>query len=273
MPELPEVQEVRRTLEPFVLNVPIVDIKISRKSYIRAGAGSLHSLIGRKVHHTARHGKKLFCIFDDGQVLLIHLGMSGRIDCCERATPLAPHTHFSMLLATGLEFRMRDPRRFGGLWHYPHWAAAEKAEITGKMGVDALAITAGHFAPWRTMHSRLKSHLLSQRTVAGLGNIYVDESLWLAQLHPLQVLSKIRPRHHAVLADAIHAVLNKSISMGGTTLRDYRNVAQQRGRFAQSLCVYGRAGKPCLRCGAKLTSNVIGGRTTVYCVRCQKIIR
>ena len=272
MPELPEVQEVRRTLEPFMLNVKIVDVKISRKSYIRSGAASLGNLIGRHVHQTVRHGKKLFCIFDDGQVLLIHLGMSGRIDCCDPETPLAPHTHFSMLLASGMEFRMQDPRRFGGLWYYPDWADAEKAEITGKMGVDALELTASHLAPWRTMHSRLKAHLLSQRTVAGLGNIYVDESLWLAQLHPLQVLCNIRPRHHAVLADAIHAVLNKSISMGGTTLRDYRNVAQQPGRFARSLCVYGRGGLPCLRCGATLTSKVIGGRTTVYCVRCQKRI-
>lgn len=272
MPELPEVQEVRRTLEPFVLNVKIIDVKISRKSYIRAGAASLGFLIGRKVDRTVRRGKKLFCIFDDGQVLLIHLGMSGRIDCCEPETPLAPHTHFSMLLATGMEFRMQDPRRFGGLWHYPNWAAAEKTEITGKMGVDALEVLPSHFSPWRTMHSRLKAHLLSQRTVAGLGNIYVDESLWLAQLHPLQVLSKIRPRHHAALAEAIHAVLNKSISMGGTTLRDYRNVAQQRGRFAQSLCVYGRGDLPCLHCGVKLTSKVIAGRTTVYCAHCQKRI-
>ena len=272
MPELPEVQEVRRTLEPFVLSVKIVDVKISRKSYIRSGAASLYSLIGCKVHHTVRHGKKLFCIFDDGQVLLIHLGMSGRIDCCDPQTPRAPHTHFSMLLATGMEFRMLDPRRFGGLWHYPNWAAAEKSEITGKMGVDALELTAPHFAAWHTMHSRLKAHLLSQRTVAGLGNIYVDESLWLAQLHPLQLLYKIRPRHHADLADAIHAVLNKSISMGGTTLRDYRNVAQQRGCFAQSLCVYGRAGLPCLRCGDNLISKVISGRTTVFCRRCQKRI-
>ncbi len=272
MPELPEVQEVRRTLEPFVLNVKIVDVKINRKSYVRSGASALGSLIGRKVNRTVRHGKKLFCIFDDGQVLLIHLGMSGRIDCCDPETPLAPHTHFSMRLATGVEFRMQDARRFGGLWHYPDWAAAERSEITGKMGVDALDVAAAHFAPWHTMRSRLKAHLLSQRTVAGLGNIYVDESLWLAQLHPLQVLAKLKPRHHAALADAIHAVLNKSINMGGTTLRDYRNVAQQRGRFAKSLCVYGRAGLPCLRCGATLVSKVIAGRTTVFCTRCQKRI-
>ena len=272
MPELPEVQEVRRTLEPFVLNVAIVGVTVLRKSYIRAGAGTVFALVGRKIHRTLRHGKKLFCIFDDGQVLLIHLGMSGCIDCCKPDVPRRPHTHFSMRLATGFEFRMEDPRRFGGLWHYSSWALAEKSEITGKMGVDALDVTASHFAAWCNMRGRLKANLLSQRTVAGLGTIYVDESLWLARLHPLQVLENIREKHKVSLAGAIRTVLNKSITMGGTTLRDYRNVAQQKGQFAQSLCVYGRAGLPCLRCGSKLISKVISGRTTVFCGQCQRRI-
>ena len=272
MPELPEVQEVRRTLEPFVLNVAIVDVKVLRKSYIRAGAGTVFALVGRKIQRTFRHGKKLFCIFDDGQVLLIHLGMSGRIDCCKPDVPLRPHTHYVMRLATGFEFRMEDPRRFGGLWHYSSWALAEKSEIIGKMGVDALDVMPSHFAAWRNVRGRLKAKLLSQHTVAGLGNIYVDESLWMAQLHPLQAVHKIRENHAVKLAGAIRTVLAKSITMGGTTLRDYRNVAQQKGQFAESLCVYGRAGLPCLRCGSQLMSKVISGRTTVFCRQCQRRI-
>ena len=272
MPELPEVQEVRRSLEPFVLNVPIMDVTVLRNSYIRTGAGSISALIGRRVQRTRRHGKKLFCIFDDGQVLLIHLGMSGCIACCRPEEPLQPHTHYLMQLATGYQFRMRDPRRFGGLWHYSSWALAEQSEITGKMGVDALDVTAMHFSAWRNKQGRLKTDLLSQRTVAGLGNIYVDESLWLAGLHPLQRVNKLRDRHTLALATAIRAVLNKSITMGGTTLRDYRNVAQQKGQFAQSLCVYGRADLPCLRCGSTLLSRIISGRTTVFCPQCQRRI-
>ncbi len=270
MPELPEVQEVRRTLEPFVLHVPIVDVMVLRKNYIRSGAATIKNLIGRRVSHTVRHGKKLFCIFDDLQVLLLHLGMSGCIECCQRDIPRRPHTHFALVLATGLEMRMHDPRRFGGVWHYATWPSAEKAQITGKLGVDALDVTAAHFVTWRNMRGRLKAQLLSQRTVAGLGNIYVDESLWMAKLHPRQILSKIRPDQKEALAQSIRMVLNKSISMGGTTLRDYRNVAQQQGRFARSLCVYGRAGLPCPRCGKALISEVISGRTTVFCARCQR---
>ncbi|MGC8625723.1 MAG: bifunctional DNA-formamidopyrimidine glycosylase/DNA-(apurinic or apyrimidinic site) lyase [Phycisphaerae bacterium] len=270
MPELPEVQEVRRTLEPFVRNVRIVQVAVFRKSYIRCGRGQLSTLVGRYITRTIRHGKKLFCVFDDGRILLFHLGMSGRITCCKADAPQRAHTHLAMQLATGIAVRMEDPRRFGGVWYYPNWQTAEAAEITGKMGVDALKLKACHFQPWRTMRGRLKTQLLSQRTVAGLGNIYVDESLWMARLHPLQRIHRIKPDRYAQLATAIRSILNKSIAMGGTTLRDYRNAAQQKGNFSASLRVYGRAGLPCVRCGTKLVSKIISGRTTVFCQQCQR---
>jgi formamidopyrimidine-DNA glycosylase len=270
MPELPEVEEVRRTLEPFVLNVRMVHITVDRPSYIRTGSGRLASLTGRRITGTLRHGKKLFCLFDDGQVLLFHLGMSGRISCCKPHEPKRRHTHLTLELATGLEVRMDDPRRFGGVWHYANWANAQAQQITGIMGVDALELKPDDLAAWKTMRGRLKAELLSQRTVAGLGNIYVDEALWLAKLHPLQLLHRIKLRCHAELTTAIHSVLNKSITMGGTTLRDYRNVKDQKGQFAASLCAYGRAGLPCLRCGSILTEKNISGRTTVWCPQCQR---
>ena len=270
MPELPEVQEVLRTLEPFVINVRVVRVTVYRKSYIRHGQRRILGLTGRCITSTLRHGKKLFCLFDDGQVLLFHLGMSGRINCCPPDDPRRPHTHMTIGLASGLELRMEDPRRFGGVWHYPNWASAQECEITGKMGVDALAVTPEHFFSWHTMRGGLKAELLSQRTVAGLGNIYIDESLWVAHLHPLQKLNGIKPECYSHLATAIREVLIKSITLGGTTLRDYRNVAQQKGNFASSLRVYGRAGLPCLRCGAVLISRNISGRTTVWCPKCQR---
>ncbi len=271
MPELPEVEEVRRTLEPFVLNVRIVHVTIHRRSYIRIGADKVLSLAGRRFVRTLRHGKKLFCVFDDGQVLLFHLGMSGRISCRQPDEPIRPHTHLVIELATGVELRMEDPRRFGGVWHYDNWTDAQASEIAGIMGVDALDLKPEDMTGWRTMRGRLKAELLFQQTVAGLGNIYVDESLWLAQLHPLQLLNRIKPQRYADLTVAIHNVLNKSITMGGTTLRDYRNVTEQKGNFAASLCVYGRAGLPCLRCGTILIKTTISGRTTVFCRKCQRL--
>ena len=270
MPELPEVQEVRRTLESYVLQVPIVQVAVFRKSYIRKGRTQLSALVGRHIIRTIRHGKKLFCVFDNGRILLFHLGMSGRITCCKLETPKRAHTHLTIQLATGFEVRMEDPRRFGGVWYYPNWPAAEAAEITGKMGVDALQLKARHLRPWRTMRGGLKAQLLSQRTVAGLGNIYVDESLWMARLHPQQKLMGIQPARYAQLAAAIRSILRQSIIMGGTTLRDYRNAIEQKGNFAASLRVYGRAGLPCRRCGTTLASKIISGRTTVFCPQCQR---
>ncbi len=270
MPELPEVEEVRRTLEPVVLNVPVRSITVYHKNYVRLGGKTISRLAGRYVCRTLRHGKKLFCLFDDGQILLFHLGMSGRISCCRPDERQRPHTHLTILLASGYEIRMEDPRRFGGVWHYASWTKAQAAEIAGVLGVDALELEPRHLAAWRTSRARLKSALLSQRTVAGLGNIYVDESLWLAHLHPLQMLNRIPAEHYPELIHAIRSVLNKSIGMGGTTLRDYRNVAQQKGQFATSLCVYGRGGLPCLRCGTTLASRGISGRTTVFCPKCQR---
>jgi formamidopyrimidine-DNA glycosylase len=148
-------------------------------------------------------------------------------------------------------------------------ACAEARELAA-LGPDALALTVEHLAHWRKAKGRLKHRLLSQKDVAGLGNIYVDEALWLAQLHPLQRVDRIPPDRLAALVAAIRTVLENSIRSGGTTLRDYRNVADQPGQFARQLQAYGRAHLPCFRCGAALKTAQIAGRTTVFCATCQR---
>jgi formamidopyrimidine-DNA glycosylase len=145
-----------------------------------------------------------------------------------------------------------------------------KAEVEDQLGPDALALTIEHLAHWKNSKGRLKHRLLSQRDVAGLGNIYVDEALWMSKLHPLQIVSRIKPETVAELVAAIHQVLNWSINSGGTTLRDYRNVADQPGDFARQLQAYGRAGLPCNRCKKPLQQAQIATRTTVFCPVCQK---
>jgi formamidopyrimidine-DNA glycosylase len=195
--------------------------------------------------------------------------MSGRIDCVPSQTPVEKHTHVTITLKTNTQIRFRDPRRFGGIWYYPTLNQALDSE-TKNLGKDALDLTPRDLARWRKTRGRAKQRLLSQKDVAGLGNIYVDEALWQSQIHPRQLVSRIPPHKIEALVNAILTVLRKSITSGGTTLRDYRNVSDQPGQFARRLLAYGRAGKPCKRCGTPLKSTQVATRTTVFCPRCQK---
>jgi DNA-formamidopyrimidine glycosylase len=269
MPELPEVEEVRRSLEPFLLNYIIKAVRVYREDFVTPNAKALENITGKKIVRTLRHGKKLLFIAEDGQVVLLHLGMSGRVDHLPTGSPLEKHTHVLFSLKNKQDIRFVDPRRFGGIWYYPTLEAAQKKEIE-PLGKDALDLTPADLAHWKTTRGFLKQRLLSQFDVAGLGNIYVDEALWLAQLHPLQRVNRIPPQKITALVAAIHKVLRHSLSMGGTTLRDYRNVSNKAGDFQRKLKAYGRAGQPCLRCSQKLKSAQIAGRTTVYCPTCQR---
>jgi formamidopyrimidine-DNA glycosylase len=273
MPELPEVEEVRRSLEPHLLGIPVRATEVLRADFVTPFPPPLDQLVGHAFSRTHRHGKKLFLIADTAraQTLLIHLGLSGRVDWGPAAAPVQKHTHVILHLANGADVRFRDPRRFGGLWYYPTFDAALAAE-TAALGPDALTLTPDHLAHWRAhrLKGRLKHRLLSQQDVAGLGNIYVDEALFLARLHPLQYVSRIREEAIRTLVDAILQVLTQSIRSGGTTLRDYRNVSNQPGAFARQLQCYGRAEKPCLRCGTPLRSAIIATRTTTFCPICQR---
>jgi formamidopyrimidine-DNA glycosylase len=268
MPELPEVEEVRRSLEPQILEKRIQAARVFRPDFV-AGDPTLSTLVGRRFTRTHRHGKRLFLITgDDGPTLLVHLGMTGRVDCVPPDAPILPHTHVVLTLDSPLQVRFCDPRRFGGLWYYPDLSTALAHEARN-LGPDALQLAPADLRHWRTTHGRLKQRLLSQRDVAGLGNIYVDEALWHVRLHPLQRVGRLNVAQIAGLVAAIRSVLNRSLRMGGTTLRDYRNARNQPGRFVRMLQAYGRGGQPCRRCGTTLRTAVIATRTTVFCPNCQ----
>jgi formamidopyrimidine-DNA glycosylase len=273
MPELPEVESVRRSLEPAILGRRVTAVVAVRPDYLTPPGAPLARLLGHAFTPTLRHGKKLFCPLDDGQTLLFHLGMTGFLEVAASATPPEPHTHLILALDDGRQLRMSDPRRFGGVWYYPSLAAALAAEVENKLGPDALIITAEHLAErWHAAPSAatLKARLLGQKDIAGLGNIYVDEALWQARLHPLQRVRRLRSPEIARLVSAIHEVLNRSIRLGGTTIRDYRNADGEPGQFARQLSVYGRGGQPCRACQALLIQQTLAGRTTVYCKSCQR---
>ena len=269
MPELPEVEEVRRSMEPHLLGPIIAAVRVLRPDFLTPHDAPLGRLVGRRIVRTHRHGKNLFLTADDGQTLHLHLGMTGHVDCLPLDTPLAKHTHVILELASGMHIRFRDPRRFGGMVYFATLEQALAAE-TKDLGPDALVLTAQDLAPWRTARGRLKQRLLAQHDVAGLGNIYVDESLWEARLHPLQHVRRLKSGQIDRLVKVIRRILCRSIELGGTTVRDYRNAVAQSGRFARQLRVYGRAGQPCRRCRTTLAKATIAGRTTVYCPVCQK---
>jgi len=269
MPELPEVEEVRRSLAPVLLGRRIRGITVNRADFVTPRRAPLQRLVGHRFVQTLRHGKKLFCILEDSQTLLIHLGMTGRIVCAPPTDLCPPHAHVLLDLDSGVQVRHCDPRRFGGLWYYPTLATALACEVHDRLGPDALAAKPADLAHWKNLRGKLKARLLSQHDLAGLGNIYVDEALWMARLHPLQLVRRITPEQIRRLVGAIRRVLGQSIAAGGTTFRDYRNVAGQPGKFARQLRAYGRAHLPCKRCGHPLARIVAAGRTTVYCRQCQ----
>jgi formamidopyrimidine-DNA glycosylase len=270
MPELPEVEEVRRTLEPCVMGKTVKRVQLLRADYLRHAAFSLDHLVGRQVMQTHRHGKKIFCRFNDAQTLVFHLGMTGRILCLPHGVSPGHHTHLILEFTSGFNLHFQDPRRFGGIWHYADAQEAFAEQISNRIGVDALQLTTKHLAGWTRRKTQLKAELLSQRTTAGLGNIYVDEALWFAKLHPMMRIDKISTDQRHKLVSSIRKVLQASIRFGGTTLRDYRNVAQQKGEFASRLRAYGRGGLPCHRCSHTLKTIKITGRTTVFCPSCQQ---
>ena len=269
MPELPEVEEVRRSLEPHLLGIRIAGIRVLRRDFVTPANAPLQHLVGQSITRTHRHGKKLFLIAADTQTLLVHLGMTGRVDAVGSDAAVPRHTHVILQLANDRHIHFHDPRRFGGIWYYSTFDQA-LANQTADLGPDALQLTPQHLAHWRSTRGKLKQRLLSQRDVAGLGNIYVDEALWQTRLHPQQIVSRIKPAQLEMLAAAVREILLRSITLGGTTLRDYRNVSSQPGQFARKLQAYGRGGLPCLRCGTLLSSAQIATRTTVFCATCQK---
>lgn len=270
MPELPEVEEVRRTLIAAVRDEIIDGVTVLRPDYVRHGRKTIRNLKGSGIIDITRLGKRLFWQLTPSACMVTHLGMTGRITLRPDDKPAEPHTHLVLGLKTGKFLHFSDARRFGGVWLYAAESQALQAHVTGRLGADALNLAVTDLDGWKQKRVPLKAELLSQKTVAGLGNIYVDEALWMARLHPLRRVDQLPHAARALLTHCIHEVLHASLAMGGTTLRDYRDANANAGRFAQSLNVYGRAGQPCRRCGTTLRKFLIAQRTTVICPKCQR---
>jgi formamidopyrimidine-DNA glycosylase len=271
MPELPEVETVCRDLRRALLGLTVSSIDVRFPGILESRTASPQSVLrGRTVSSIGRRGKCALIHFGDGACLLVHLGMSGHLRVEGIDHPLPNHTHF-MVRFQGVqrELRFQDPRRFGFLRLHAR-GPVEQDPFIARLGPEPLEVTRGKF--WESVRSRrrmLKPLLLDQSFLAGLGNIYVDESLYLARLHPQRNSSTLDPEDSNRLLRSIKRILREAIRAGGTSVRDYRRPGGTEGVFQRRLRVYGREGLPCRRCRTPVVKEFLHGRGTHFCPACQ----
>lgn len=274
MPELPEVESVRRSLEPLVLGRVITRAEVRRRDFCVVVAGKKtrgstpeEFLQSARVTRLERLGKQVAIVAGDGRSVCLQLGMSGYVDVASRDEP--KHTHAVWTLDNGTRVLFVDPRRFGGLTCYPTFEALRERQWGG-LGPDGLELKAERLIEaCRGTKRAIKAVLLDQSVVAGVGNIYADESLFASGIDPRTMARRVTPARLERLANAVRAVLHKAVDLKGSTLRDYRDAAGQPGGAQATHAVYGRAGKACVRCETVLRSGQVAQRTTVWCPSCQ----
>ncbi|MSO95231.1 MAG: bifunctional DNA-formamidopyrimidine glycosylase/DNA-(apurinic or apyrimidinic site) lyase [Thermoleophilia bacterium] len=276
MPELPEVETVRRAIAPVLEGACLEHVEIRDARLVRPFDPAIVAgeLVGERVAEVGRRGKYLIVGFDSGRSLLVHLRMTGSLRYARRgALADDPHTRAVLRLDNGSDVAYRDVRRFGT------WELFESGELppylAARLGPEPLGSlsAAGLGARLEGRRTPLKAALLDQRTIAGLGNIYVDEALWISCLHPLRPAGALDAAELGRLHRAIRSVLRTGIERQGATLRDYARPDGSSGSMQNEFRAYGRSGEPCDRCGSELVRTVVGGRTTTSCPFCQPLPR
>ncbi|MGH8082067.1 MAG: bifunctional DNA-formamidopyrimidine glycosylase/DNA-(apurinic or apyrimidinic site) lyase [Lysobacter sp.] len=270
MPELPEVETTRRGLAPHLEGRSIHGVILRRPDLRWPIPDEISALLpGQAIQGVRRRAKYLLLDTAIGSALL-HLGMSGSLRVLPADTPVRDHDHVDLLLDSDRVLRFNDPRRFGCLlWQAP----GEIHELLRDLGPEPLSddfdgdylfeLSRGRKAP-------VKTFLMDQKVVVGVGNIYVAEALFAAGVSPLRAAGKVSRERYGELAGAIKTILSYAIQRGGTTLRDFISPDGAPGYFEQELSAYGRGGEPCPRCGRPLKQASIGQRTTVWCGHCQR---
>lgn len=271
MPELPEVETICRGIAPLIVGLSVAEV-IVREARLRVLIPSdlSASLAGRHVLAVSRRAKYLLIHFNGDCTLLLHLGMSGTLLYLPEPLPFDRHDHVEIIFTSGSRLRFRDPRRFGAIllcsgdpFTHPLLAALGPEPLSDNFNPEYL------FARSRQRTITVKSFLMEQRTVVGVGNIYASEALYAAGIAPWLPAGTISRRRYSCLVTAVRAVLQRAIAAGGTTLRDFQSAVGKPGYFSQELTVYGRGGQKCRNCGGEIQSLRIGGRSSFYCSVCQ----
>jgi formamidopyrimidine-DNA glycosylase len=270
MPELPEVETVVRSLRPGLLNRRIVAVRLGRVKLRRSGTrGWRRHVIGQEFVSIDRRGKWILIQLTQG-MFLVHLGMTGQLTVGPAHWPKKPHTHVLLDLTDGQQLRFCDPRRFG-LFSYFSEEAAVHRFLSDKLGPEPFVLRS---QPWceslRRTRRCLKAVLLDQAVVAGVGNIYADEALFVARLHPALAAHRLEPAAADRLRKALAKVLTIAVAFRGSSIRDYRDGAGEPGRYQEEFRVFGRFGAPCRRCRTPIARMKLAGRTTHFCPQCQR---
>ncbi|PYQ10250.1 MAG: DNA-formamidopyrimidine glycosylase [Acidobacteria bacterium] len=272
MPELPEIETIRRGLVPLLMGRKVREVRVrERRLREPIAVRGLARLRGATITGIRRRSKYLLLETDSGLTLLIHLGMTGQLWVADAARPRRPHEHVVIALDDGRELRFADARRFGLLRLLKSDVAHRDPRLKG-LGPEPLNGGLTGETLYRATRGRkkpVKNFLMDTRAIAGVGNIYACEALYRCGLNPKRAVRRIGRAAWDRLVANLRDVLNESISAGGTTLRDFLNAEGDVGYFAVSLRVYDRAGEPCGRCGARIRRIVQAGRSTFYCPRCQ----
>ena len=272
MPELPEVETIRRQLAPQVEGRTIIRAAILDPRWTSPEAPDAieQQLAGALIERLGRAGKYLVWVLSDERYLLTHLRMTGAVLFDPAPEPL--HVRVRMELQSGHRLVFDDPRRFG-TGHLVHGSSARDAYLNARIGVEPFseAFTTAHlFALTRGRRAPIKAFVLDQRRIAGVGNIYADEALFRARIHPLRPAGTLRRAELERLREAIELALQAGIDAKGASIDDFRHIDGARGSFQDRFLVHRRAGEACPRCGGPIRKIVVGGRGTYVCERCQR---
>lgn len=281
MPELPEVETIVRGLRAVLPGRRILSVRLGKTDFIDDPAALERELPGCRIVAVERHGKfiavrlekeaepTLVNAKDEARPsLLIHLGMTGQLAVARPEQPPPPHTHVVLSLDDGRELRYTDARRFGRML----LAATPVGEaVLGKLGDDPLEITLASFrARLDGRRAMVKALLLDQHFLRGMGNIYTDEALWRARIHPKRHAARLSRDEARCLHSAMRKVLTDAIRLRGSSISDYVDTAGEPGDYQRRHRVYDREGKGCFRCGGKIRRIIVAGRSSYFCPRCQK---
>ncbi len=272
MPELPEVETIVRSLEPRIRGRIIAGVRLIFRPLLRRTCGCrLGDLVGKRIAGVRRRGKMILIEFEGGPALVFHLKMTGQMLLAAPEEPPDKHVRLVVRFEDGnTELRFRDIRKFGFMLCLAEGAAGSCPEIAA-LGPEPFEVSQATFAGiFAGRKARIKSLLLNQGVIAGIGNIYADEILFDARIHPETPASSLRKSDTDRLWASMRKVLGSAIRAGGSTLRDYVDAEGRAGEFQFNHKVYDREGEPCLGCPGKVRRTVVAGRGTYFCPRCQR---
>jgi formamidopyrimidine-DNA glycosylase len=285
MPELPEVETVARGLRRAILGRRIVSVALGKTDFIDDPVALERHLPGRQIEAVERYGKFMLLrlsaaaggdrVPTNGDALpaslLVHLGMTGQIAPSPAAQPREKHTHVCLLLDDGRELRYTDARRFGRIAYLTEAPLAE--ELMG-FGADPLEVSSEEFASrMRGRRARIKALLLDQGVLRGVGNIYADESLWRAKIHPARLGAQLSKEQARTLRRVMQEILQKAIVMRGSSISDFLDAEGEPGEYQRRHRAYGREGQACYRCKTSIRRGIVAGRSSYFCPQCQRAPR